>query len=1372
MTPDTSSPTPPVRTNRWWARASRVVLWLVLGAWALFFLMLGALHFWIVPRISDWRGDLERWATQAVGQTVQIAELRALDDTQNAWLLTPPALGLRGVRLLDAQGAEALHLPDVQISVSLASLWRLGFERLLIDGPVLHVRRLSDGRILVAGQDVDQPAAESDPRALQWLLDQRELLIRNGKVTWSDELRQAPPLALSDVQIQLRRQGRQHHWQIDAVPPSDWGKPFSLSASLTDPLLPWQNAAEPVWLRWHGQIVAEFAAVDIRQLRHHLDGARWGMDWQTGVGSLVLQTEMQAGLPVALQARLGLRDVHVRLGKGLEPLRLRSLQGPLRLERSDQSWRVQSDGLTLQTEQEAPWSGGRWDWGVQLSADGVPTQVSLVASDVDLGRLASLAERLPLGPSLNKALAQLKPVGVLNKLDGRWEAPAALDAPWWQGRYALEGELSQLALQSQASGRRSSYGPYPVPGRPGVEGALVRFSADQQGGRAELQVRDGALDLPGVFEESRLPLQRLDGQLRWQHQGERWDVWFDKLTLSNPDAQGQIQGHWHTSEPEPGIDRFPGVLDLTAQLTRTNLTRLHRYLPLTVLPDVRRYLKEAVRAGTATAVDFRVRGRIYDMPVADPAKGEFRIRADVKDVQFDYVPPFMREAGALPWPALTQLSGEFLFDQLRLGVTGINAQLDGMPGLQLKEAAVHIHHLDGNQSPRLEVQTRATGPGASMLAYVHQSPVDGLLGGALTQARLTGPAVLDLTLDLPFDQIVATQVKGRLQLDGNDLLMHPQAPPLLATRGEVQFTHKGFSVAQARAQLYGGEVRFDGGWTAGGAGPRFKGEGRVSADGLRTGAPALVSRLLGGASGNAAYRAQLGFVDGEMELDIQSDLQGMALSLPAPLGKRADEAVPLHLQRVMVAAEPVQDRLLLDWGQGPGAVRMRYDRELKDGQARVLRGGVAVGLEPGMALPAPESGVHANIRLPRLNAAEWVQVLGSGAGLDMRTLADTESDTGAQGYVPDQLALRTDVLDVDGRRFDKVVLGAARVGRNWRANIDAPEVGGYVELSLSPSGHVEHWRGRLARLHLPASSAREADRLASQTTELPGIDVLVSDFRIGERELGRLELAAEPRGSGAAREWRLNKLLIQTPEARLRASGNWSVPVALGAQSAAQRRTQLGVQIDIDDSGLLLQRFGHPGVVRAAKGRIEGQIGWYGTPFQPDWASATGQIQLDVQRGQFLKVDPGAAKLLAVLNLQALPRRLALDFSDVFSEGFVFDFVRGDARITRGVISTNNLQMKGVTAAVLMEGSANIVTETQDIRAVVVPEVNAGTASLIATAINPAVGLGTFLAQFLLNQPLQSAATQTFHITGTWADPKIDKLARPDATTPPAEPPR
>jgi len=114
----------------------------------------------------------------------------------------------------------------------------------------------------------------------------------------------------------------------------------------------------------------------------------------------------------------------------------------------------------------------------------------------------------------------------------------------------------------------------------------------------------------------------------------------------------------------------------------------------------------------------------------------------------------------------------------------------------------------------------------------------------------------------------------------------------------------------------------------------------------------------------------------------------------------------------------------------------------------------------------------------------------------------------------------------------------------------------------------------------------------------------------------------------------------------------------------------------------------------------------------------------------------------------------------VFSEGFSFDFVRGDVRIAKGVATTNNLQMKGVNAAVLMEGQADIDQETQDISVVVVPEINAGTASLVAAVINPAVGIGTFLAQVFLRQPFIEAATQEFHIDGSWADPRITKVAR------------
>ena len=99
-------------------------------------------------------------------------------------------------------------------------------------------------------------------------------------------------------------------------------------------------------------------------------------------------------------------------------------------------------------------------------------------------------------------------------------------------------------------------------------------------------------------------------------------------------------------------------------------------------------------------------------------------------------------------------------------------------------------------------------------------------------------------------------------------------------------------------------------------------------------------------------------------------------------------------------------------------------------------------------------------------------------------------------------------------------------------------------------------------------------------------------------------------------------------------------------------------------------------------------------------------------------------------------------------------------RIEQGVAITNNLQMKGVNAAVLMEGRADIDHETQDLHVVVIPEINALTASLVATAINPVIGLGSFLAQVFLRGPLIAAATQEFKVDGTWTDPHIVRVPR------------
>jgi uncharacterized protein YhdP len=364
-------------------------------------------------------------------------------------------------------------------------------------------------------------------------------------------------------------------------------------------------------------------------------------------------------------------------------------------------------------------------------------------------------------------------------------------------------------------------------------------------------------------------------------------------------------------------------------------------------------------------------------------------------------------------------------------------------------------------------------------------------------------------------------------------------------------------------------------------------------------------------------------------------------------------------------------------------------------------------------------------------------------------------------------------LTFGGRHFNQVVIGGGRDGGVWRANLAASELNGYLEYrppnALQTTGAEGRVFARLARLTIAPSVANDVEALLeAQPASIPALDIVVDDFELRGKHLGRLEVQAVNRRTPSSardagvREWRLNQFNLSAPEASFVASGNWvalNAPAVAGRPSGS-RRTAMNFKLDVGDSGALLSRLGMKGVVRGGRGKLEGQVAWMGSPLSLDYPSMSGAFTVNVESGQFLKADPGIAKLLGVLSLQALPRRLTLDFRDVFSEGFAFDFLRGDIKIDQGMAFTNNLQMKGINAAVLMEGSADIARETQDIKAVVIPEINAGTATLLATVINPAVGLGTFLAQMFLRRPLIESATQEFHIDGAWADPQITKVPR------------
>lgn len=1306
-------------------------------------------------------------ATQAFGVRVTIGDIRA----ESAGAI--PAFAVRDVRLYDRTGREALHLPQVHAALSVKSLWRAGLEQLVIERPVLDVRRRQDGHIEVAGIDVMADPQQDSSALLDWLFSQAEVAIRQGELRWLDDTRPAAgALVLRQLDLVMRNPGRQHQWRLDATPPAGWGERFTVRALLSQPI--WQTDASQ-WRDWSGTLYADLSSVNLNHLRQHADVRDLlGIEVQQGLGALRCWADVRHGRVAGVTTDVSLTSVTVQLAREREPLALQDLQARLEVRQTATDVEVATQGLAFRTANGLVWPGGNVRYGQTRDPDGQLRRLTLQADRVDLLTVHQLASHLPLQEQVHQWFEDVQPQGLVQTLDLHWQAPQQPGDPLWDGRWQAKGALQGLSLKAGPVPpvRQDARGePVHDYGRPGLSGADLTFELSQDGGDADLALRSGALEFPGVFEEPRLPFDRLQAQLLWKRRGQSLQVDIDRLGFANADAEGEVSGQWRTGDPGANGrgERLPGILDLSGKFSRADGARVHRYLPLDMSASVREYLRTAVRQGQAQDARFSLKGPLLDFPFERPGSGAFQVKAKLLNVDYAFAPAYLTPDEPQPWPGLEQVQAELLIDRAALHITQGSAAVAGQPQLRVSQAEAHIDNFMSDQ-PLLKVQAQVRGPASDALTFINRSPLLHMTGEALKEARMSGATDVRFQLDLPLEKTEDVRAKGQVRFAGNDLRVMPDTPWLEGAHGVLSFTEQGFSLPTATARLLGGELRFSGGMQErnGVSVVRFQGQGSVTADGMRTTRDwGWMSQLGRQAAGGTPYQVKLEIAGSGLNLQVDSTLQGLALNLPAPLNKPATQAWPLRfaIQPVAAAkgaASPPLDRLTLDVGTAAAPVLgAQFERRHEASGTKVLRGALALRKERP---PLPSEGVQAQLSLGDLNVDAWERVWVQPAGV---VSGASVADDSARAYWPTIFKLEADTLTRAGRVLHHLQAGGSRELDTWRLNASARELDGYMEYRPGTGASPGRVFARLARLTVPpADPAYQGEELtlSEQPANVPALDIVVKEFELGGRALGRLEVDAVNRvslqgGGDMVREWRLNKFNLTVPEARLEASGNWT-QMASARTAAANRRTALNLRLAIDDAGALLQRFGMAGVVRGGKGDITGSLGWVGSPLSLHVPSLGGQLKVNVERGQFLKADPGLAKLFGVLSLQALPRRLTLDFRDVFSEGFAFDFVRGDARIEQGVMFSNNLQMKGINAAVLMEGSADLVRETQDIQVVVIPDLNTGTAALVATAINPAVGLGSFLAQYLIGKPLlQAATTQRFHISGSWADPRVEKVA-------------
>jgi uncharacterized protein (TIGR02099 family) len=897
-----------------WRTVARVIGWGLFIGYLLFAAIVLFLRYSVLPRVGEYRGDIEQYASKALGQRITIGAIEA------GWRGLRPDLLLTAVTIYDHDGRAALILPGVEATVSWISalIGSPRFYSLVFDRPRLEIRRDAAGKFYVAGIEL-RPARREDAGIARWVLAQREISIRGASVSWSDELRGAPLLELPALDFVLRNGLLGHRFALKAKPPPELASTLDVRGEL-------HGSDFGDFGAWTGRVYAELEYTDLVAWRRWVD---YPLEIHSGKGGVRLWLSIDSDRLAEGTADVALSQVVTRVAKHLPLLELDSLQGRLggKLIESKNAFEASGRKISLKTRAGVLLPPA--DFRVRWRAGDTGRGGDLEVNSLELAPLARLAEYLPFPRHARARLAATEPRGSLDDMKLAWTGEA--EDPQ---RYSVRGSFSKLAARA---GERN----------PGFSGLSGRIEASERGGSVVFGSRQVALDLPGFAAEGPLQLDSLNGQLTWKLAPEQFELGFNNLSLANRDIGGTLFGSF--ARKQDGAK----WIDITGNFYRADARTVYRYIPF--LPGrVADYLKASIQAGRSNDVRLRLKGDPAKFPFEDSGPDVFQVVAKLIDVDYRY---------AEGWPRASGVSGDLIFEGRSMRVDASKAAV-----LNARASSVRASIPDlFREGAHLEIEIRAEDQTDDFLRFIAQSPVTRTLEGITESMRATGAGRLALKLDIPIPNPEGFKLEGDYQVVGNEIRLDADAPPFSNVNGRFEFTESGITAPTLTAQFLGGPATVS---------VATRPDGMIAVNAHGTASAAQIPRSWGEAllrqvSGAAAWQGTLTGARGRpATLTVQSPLTGISADLPLPLGKAAVDPMPLRIERVISAAPPGGDTIKVSLGPSVNA----HIQRRREGARYVVERGVISLNEPAV-LPDTE-GILVTGSLRYADVDRWRALLG------------------------------------------------------------------------------------------------------------------------------------------------------------------------------------------------------------------------------------------------------------------------------------------------------------------------------------------------------------------------------------------------------------
>ncbi len=975
------------------------------------------------------------------------------------------------------------------------------------------------------------------------------------------------------------------------------------------------------------------------------------------------------------------------------------------IESDEEDWKLVLNNAEVKAA-ESIWPGNKY--AIQCwSCDLHDFSLALKLDHVDSVHLMSTLQHFPIfATQLKRILSEVD-------LKGLFEKSELLTT--WKNKeltkYSYKTNLQGLSISRLDDGVALN----------NLTGTLV---GDHAQAKLEINSPNLSLLVDKIFNNE-IRNQNVKGQISYKEVDGITVLSFENIRVLANDVNAGLQGSVQI------LDQGKLYTDIQVFIPKAQLVSLQQYLPYKKMkPKLRNWMLGAVKQGTGTNAQILLQGDPR-FPSFKGYEGAFEINGQVTEGVLDYKPD---------WPVVSNLQADITLKDSFLKVLAYQGNiLDS----KINYANAYVKDLT---KARLIINGNANGPASNALDYLVQSSLLAEDSQILKHISATGNIKLDLDLNLTLSKKLKKErlVSGVVEFDDTNITINAANLPFKDIKGKVKFDRNGAEGEGISARLFDETFLVKSNKISAGR-TNLTVTGAFNLDKYLAENYSRLNEYVNGISFVSANielpKFGKGQADNSIYIDFDSNLEGASVLLPEPFEKSVSEIRDLN---VTAQYQPGGNHPLL-----VSYANKLYIKAEPDLSAIELRVG-------NKEFDLPKNGVKVSGRFDELNVNDWLELTDTYNSTDAYDPKSSASSEGADVFTVDEFDIQANRVLVANLDIENVDFQLMKNKLNWLIDIDSSLVKGNLSYprniannnsTINKSEHTAIGTFDYLRINESGKKKVEVD-----PRDIANLKITTKELKYKNYLFKNVSLNSEATDQGM----KINSLTANAEDAQVNVDGYWNV-------LNDNQKTDINFIVVSQNIGNTLNGFAFGTGVNKGEGSVAGSLNWQGAPHQFSTDTLIGTANVRLKDGSIVDVEPGAGRLVGLVNLNEITRRLSLDFKDFLNKGYVFDKIRADLKFEDKNLTTDNLSIEGPSADILIQGRTGLVAKDYDQIVTVTPQVSGGL-PWIGLIIGGPVGAGAVMVGEKVAKSVginvNKVTEVKYSMTGSWSEPKIEPISR------------